>query len=505
MMLTPFSSPLRLARLFTVSLLYISSAHSSDYALHQGTLGLTYEPITIGNDESLGLLGLHALVSQGQYTYVGVSGFGAVTGERGGFLAGGYSAGLHVPLADRFTANLSIFLGGGGGGDAPQGGGLMVREQAGIDYNASGYKMGAGISHVYFPNGEIESAQPYLSLQIPFTTLYTSGWTAGELSPGTFSQPLYDRDASFALSYKHYRGGALFDKDIQPGIGISTIGVDWRHHVSDGYYYSLSTHGAYEGEAAGYAEVMAGAGSQWSLGQNTTLGLAMAIGSGGGGKVATGGGLLGAVTLNLEQKLSRQLFLSLQGGYTGARDGDFQGTVYGISLGTHYMTPVTTGWESAIASQPYLPGRYRLRIIQQRYYAGTTLRTNARVLNNRIDLSGLQIDKQMGDYFYLTGQGVAAWHGDAGGYASGMLGGGLSLPLSPHIALHGELLAGAAGGGNVDVGDGLLLGGTVSAIVNLSDSLDLELGTGRISAYDGGLDGRQVTLAIGYRFTHPVR
>lgn len=78
MMLNPFSSPLRLARLFTVSLLYIPPALSSDYALHQGTLGLTYEPITIGNNESLGLLGLHALVSQGQF-YLGVSGFGAVT------------------------------------------------------------------------------------------------------------------------------------------------------------------------------------------------------------------------------------------------------------------------------------------------------------------------------------------------------------------------------------------------------------------------------------------
>lgn len=80
----------------------------------------------------------------------------------------------------------------------------------------------------------------------------------------------------------------------------------------------------------------------------------------------------------------------------------------------------------------------------------------------------------------------------------------LAPPL-PAPRADGELLAGAAGGGNVDVGDGLLLGGTLSAIVNLSDALDLELGTGRISAYDGGLDGRQVTLAIGYRFTHPVR
>jgi len=118
---------------------------------------------------------------------------------------------------------------------------------------------------------------------------------------------------------------------------------------------------------------------------------------------------------------------------------------------------------------------------------------------------GLQIDRQIGDHFYLTGQAMTAWRGSAGGYASVMMGGGVTLPLSRTFSLKGELLAGAAGGGGVDVGDGLLLGGTLAASAHLSDSLDLEVGTGRIAAYDSGLDTRQVTVAIAYRFTRPER
>ena len=115
-MLKPSSHLLALSGLFTVSLLFIRPATAGNYELQQGTLHLTYESVSLRNSETLGLLGLHVLISTGKYSYLGVSGFGAVAGERGGFLTGGYSAGVRVPLDQRFTANLSLFLGGGGGG-----------------------------------------------------------------------------------------------------------------------------------------------------------------------------------------------------------------------------------------------------------------------------------------------------------------------------------------------------------------------------------------------------
>jgi len=212
-----------------------------------------------------------------------------------------------------------------------------VREQAGIDYLANGYQLGAGISRIRFPNGEIDSVQPYLSVQLPFTSVYASGWEVGVLSPGTFSRPLYDRDSAFTVSYKRYHGGSLFRTNLQPASTISLVGVEWQRDAGHGLYYTLSTHGAYEGGADGYAEVMAGGGLRWNIAQDTSLGVGLALGSGGGGNVDTGGGALGAVTLNLEQNLSRDLFLAIQGGVTSAMKGEFGGTVMGISLGSHFI------------------------------------------------------------------------------------------------------------------------------------------------------------------------
>ncbi len=504
-MLKQSSHLLAFSGLFTVSLLFIQPATAGNYELQQGTLHLTYESVSLRNNESLGLLGLHVLISTGKYSYLGVSGFGAVSGERGGFLTGGYTAGVRIPLDQQFTANLSLFLGGGGGGAAPQGGGLMVREQAGIDYHANQYQVGGGMSRIYFPNGEIDSTHPYLSLSFPFTTIHAPGWDAGELSPGDFPVTLYDRPSSIALSYKHYQGSSLFHSPIQPSRSFSTLGVEWKQYTHGGFYYSLSAHGAYAGNADGYAEIMVGSGYRWDFTQDTHFGIGMALGSGGGGKVDTGGGALGSITVNMEHELSRKLFVSVQGGYTKAMGGQFGGTVAGVVFGTHYTTPVTTGWEDNEALLPFSPARYRLRLIEQQYRCATRISDSAPSDAQRIDLTGLQLDMQMNNYFYLTGQVLEAWRGGAGGYASGMVGGGLSLQVSHNFALNGELLGGAAGGGGIDVGNGLLLGGTLSAIAHLTDTLDLEVGAGRIAAYGGGLDTRQLALAIAYRFTRPER
>lgn len=488
-----------------VSLLYVPPAFTAEYTLHPGTLGLTYDPITVGSDEAMGLLGFHALLDAGDYAYLGLSGFGAVNGERGGFLTGGYSMGLRLPLPRRFNADLSLFLGAGGGGGAPQGSGLMIREQAGIGFSAAGYQMGAGISRIRFPDGKIDSVQPYLSLQIPFTTVYAPGWLEAGLSPALFSSPLYDRDSSFALSAKQYRGGSLFRSRIQPSNTISTIGVEWRQRLHGTFFYTLSGHGAVAGSADGYAEVMAGGGWRWRLGQESVLGVAMALGSGGGGNVDTGGGALGSVTLNLKQPLTRRVFINLQGGYAGALEGGFGGSVVGVALGTRYIAPATHGEQSELALLPYAAAHYRLRLVQQRYLSGVVPLNSQAGGDNSIELSGLQIDRSLGNRFYLTGQAMAARSGEAGGYASGMVGSGLSLPLTNTFSLSGELLVGAAGGGGIKVGDGRLLGGTLSLSARLSDALELALGSGRIVSQQGELDARQLTLALAYRFTRPER
>jgi hypothetical protein len=95
---------------------------------------------------------------------MGLATYGAVSGERGGFITIGLAAELNKKIIDNWYSEAGLFVGGGGrGGATLAGGGLMVRSNAGISYDARGLgKFGFGLSNVGFPSGVIQTTQPYL-------------------------------------------------------------------------------------------------------------------------------------------------------------------------------------------------------------------------------------------------------------------------------------------------------------------------------------------------------
>ena len=104
--------------------------------------------------------------------YWGEAGYGAMVGERSGYLEGGLMGGYFGKLADNWVYDARLFLGAGGGGSAPQGGGFIVHWSIGM-----GYELDSGISflgeygHITFINGDIESPTLALSMNIPFWNL----------------------------------------------------------------------------------------------------------------------------------------------------------------------------------------------------------------------------------------------------------------------------------------------------------------------------------------------
>ena len=73
-----------------------------------------------------------------------------------------------------------------------------------------------------------------------------------------------------------------------------------------------------------------------------------------------------------------------------------------------------------------------------------------------MQLMGGKIDWMGGDWWYLTGQGLSAYEGGAGGYSEGHWGAGVFGPSWKNWQLYGEMLIGAGGGGGVDSGSALL-------------------------------------------------
>ena len=101
----------------------------------------------------------------------------------------------------------------------------------------------------------------------------------------------------------------------------------------------------------------------------------------------------------------------------------------------------------------------------------------------------------------LSGQGIAAYGGQAGGYMTGLVGGGLHLTVSDTpVFVDFELLGGAAGGGGLDVGGGLVWQGNAGVGYRFSEPYSLIASYGRMQAPGGNFKAHVIGVSLAYRF-----
>ena len=85
---------------------------------------------------------------------------------------------------------------------------------------------------------------------------------------------------------------------------------------------------------------------------------------------------------------------------------------------------------------------------------------------------------------------------------TGLVGAGVHLPIfeSPVYA-EAELLAGAAGGGGIAVGGGLVWQASAGLGYQFSDVYSAQLSYGHIRAPKGNFRANTLTFAVGYKFS----
>lgn len=465
-------------------------------------LRATYEVLDMGASETMGLGGVHYLVNLHPDWYVGASGFGALGGERGGFFTGGFTVGTGRRIASKWLLDGGLFVGGGGGGSAAQGGGLMVRPHVGLSRAVGSVMLGAGVSHVKFPNGGIDSTQLSLSVGIPFDAYYGRARDAGRL---VYSGDLVGRKqqrAEWLVTAGVYRPAG--DTETTEGEAMSSslkrVGFEYRQHLDPHRYFFVETAGAVGGEADGFAEILGGLGYRIPLGRRTHLSASLAAGGAGGGRVDTGGGLVAKMRAGLDFDLTPALKLALEGGRIESV-GSFSADFYGLSLG-YRLGEIGMGE----AGQVWQGGKVRLakwRLLGTHHTSVSAARKDGRAQD--LSLVGLKIEKFVADTFYLTGQAHGAYTGDAGGYAVGLIGAGWEIPLREdgRLSFNAEFAAGAAGGGGVDVEGGAVFQPQVGLTWRLDQHLGVRVEAGRVKALDGKLDSKVVGAGLMYEFSRP--
>lgn len=491
--------PVAFAALLCLSL----PLYAQDPAPVQSSLSGSYEQVSLPGNETMGFASIGLSQHFTQNMSLGVASYAAVKGERGGFITLGFTGEGNWPLDNGWSLEAGGFVGAGGGrgGYMLSGGGLMLRANAGIGLElvAAGLpgRLSAGVSHIRFPDGNIASTQPYLSYALPFDSLIGPGWNYGsaEYSPALAKQlglrthevGVVTRWMAVSDGTRNDTGGAQADFDL--------LGIEWRTWLGRYAYARLESEGAMGGGATGYMQILGGVGLRVPLTSRLTALASASLGGGGGGGVDTGGGFLVDAGVGLQGDITRRWFAEAAIQHLRAPSASLEANSAALKLGYRFG-PKDSDNSVAVLE----PHALRIRAANQTYIqAADNWRSHH--TNQSVQNLGVQVDAFISPEFYLTGQGLAAWHGDAGAYMTGQVGAGRRIPFSQQFSAELELLFGAAGGGGLEMGSGLVTQGNAGVVWQATDSLSLHASAGYLYALDGMFRAKVAGLAVGYRFT----
>ena len=463
---------------------------------YSGRTESSYERLVLPGNEAMGLLKVGALFDLNKQVFFGADIYSAVSGRRGGFFTVGVEGGLHLPLNEKLGFESGVFIGAGGGGAAPQGGGLMVRPYAGVTYDLGLFALEAGMSRVWFPNGNIDSTQIYAGISIPFGGRYWGGHDFDHTAV-----PDNDAEASGVTTHvllEHYRpAGGVHDvhstKATEP---YSLAGVEFV--VGSGsVYHFFQAAGAGAGSSTGYMEVFGGMGYRYRAGDLFSLGIQGAIGAAGGGRVDTGGGLMYRGDVVLDVPLFDHLHLGARYGQIGAFGGSFNAMSYGMTFG--YEERFFGLGDPTFLREDTALSAWRFRLMNKSYLPAKGMFNDGQV--NRIDLIGMALNRFLTPNIYVTGESFWAWQGQAGGYAEGVFGLGYQTDSYRGFHLYAEGLAGVGGGGDVHMDGGIFasLGGGI--MYDMDPNFQLHLGGAYVRSRTGGFRTTSIDFGVSYNFS----
>lgn len=107
-----------------------------------------------------------------QNTYLNLTIYGAVTGNRGGYGIVGFGVGQRIPLSSVVDLDVRAIAGSGGGGGFKAGGGFALQALGGVSYRfAKTFFADARAGYLTFPNGTFRSAVLGFGLSFEFWRL----------------------------------------------------------------------------------------------------------------------------------------------------------------------------------------------------------------------------------------------------------------------------------------------------------------------------------------------
>lgn len=450
----------------------------------------SFDDIPVSDSERMGTVGVHYDLKpfgSSSDLYIGFGGYGAMTGDRGGFFVGGATLGWHkfldLPSVDLDHAiDAGLFVGGGGGAGAFPGGGLMVRSHLMLEKVFDPVTLRYGIARTDFPNSSNPNdSDTHLALGVSVPThQLSSRWLHAGLTvddPARRIVPVVVRYSPDGDAKK--RGGEDLVSDV------TLIGFQQHQFLGKSLYRTFEVYGAGSGGVDGYAKVLGGVGWHYPLSSWISLDGRLSAGMSGGGGIDTGGGLILQPMVGAELHLSDHWSLKTMVGKSVAPSGNFSSTTAELGLGW-------TGIKSRSDRSVALPSETRYSIVNKTYFPDSGSRTKGGgEYASSIHQLGIVLSKPVNKWLTVSGSAYGAYKGGVGAYAEGLFGvefrplrlvGGSDSGFQPLLRYE----VGVGGGGGMDVGEGFIHQWNIGVSYPLWREFELTLEGGRMSGLDGG-------------------
>lgn len=455
-------------------------------------------------EANMGFAGVHYNFLLNKNLYTGMGFYGSVSGYRGGLFTLGVNFGTKFNFTPRLFVDTGFHFGAGGGAGANDGGGAMLLPHVNLGYSFGNFSATAGWSYVnFFDKGAIKNHQFNVAIQIPISFDYASFkekqkvYGISNLKNTNWNKNTHLLSLMLHLNnLKPFKNLTLTDGTSLDDKTINLAGFEINSYLNNNWFIFFKADGAYNGIRGGYMDILLGGGYHLGFNKNRTNLLAkFGIGAGGGGGVDSAGGLFIYPDISIEQKLFDNIFIALNKGFLMNPDSHFASSTLGFGL-KYYVN------QSGIKSINKTFTKSKIKGLE--FILGQDVYFNAKRMTYKTEhlyQLGLQANIYITKNIFLAGKTSFANFGNAGAYAEGIVGGGIRSSdfCNEKISVFIQGLAGAAGGGNISTGQGLIVKPSAGFYVNLNEKLSLRGESGYVKAKGGTLSSVFLNLGVSYQ------
>jgi hypothetical protein len=295
---------------------------------------------------------------------------------------------------------------------------------------------------------------------------------------------------------------------------MGLLGGNYLLDLGSSFYGGIGVYGAVTGKRGGFFTGGFEFGKRKKINKDWSLDVGMFIGGGGGGAAPQGGGLM--------LRPHAGVIYNTRFGRFGANiskvkfpNGAIDSTQFSLSYEKPFNTLLGKGWASEkrfwgslrnLDRDTALPPGQDFSVITKNYLLPKgTLNTGGLVQDEDMKVIGIEWDGYVDKNAYLKLEAGGALGGNSDGFAQILFGGGYRTRVMGNNDIFAEAAIGAAGGGSVDTGGGVITDVALGIKHRFSNGIFIGLKAGHMDAHDGNFKATTLTFNLGYGENEPDR